>query len=375
LSRKVTWQESWAWFSGSNLLLISLFLITPWLLEAQDLTKLEDSWVLYEKGLYLVEQGEWGEALHSFKLAIAKRGEESNKAQAKLDNDIKTNTATAQPGPTGIFPEAEMAIGDVLKHSEPELAQQQYAQALQHAGFFYVKEDVYRLLYRQVDLFKNYFHPPLYNEMKERLFVILKEGYTLLPKGLDPYYQSQFVRFEETYLKTFIQKGLNKLLFLYRLDRQEMLLAHGELANLYYREGGENLVPAIKHYLFCITILLTEGIEELLESDYTFQFTDLASFFKRVENLDSFQNYFQKEALFKYLYRLAATTYAASQLTRPSGGSPLRGWDAAMQKLAEQRAKEVWQWLTELKTAGKYAELAKLQLQIPWIEPAFTTDY
>jgi hypothetical protein len=347
------------------LLVISINLVFLLPATAQELKKLDDAWILYEKGRFLMDKGEWGEALHQLKLAIAKRGGEAKPMQTPLKAEaVKGNTSSL-----GIFPEAEMAIGDIFKHTEPELARQQYELALQHAAFFYVKEDVYQLLYKQVDLFKNYFTPPRYKEMEERLFLILKEAYTPLPKGKEAYYTSTFTRYEDIYLNTFLQKGFSKVLTLYRIKEQLVAQAHGELADIYFQEGGEKQLLALKHYLFCLTILLTEGIEQLGNYDFTYKYKDLSSFFGQTEKIEAFLIYFKQEELFIYLYRLAATSYVLSQWAIPP-----RGWQPAVQQLAEQRAREIWQLLAELKAAAKYSEMAKMQLKKPWLEFAFPAD-
>ena len=95
-------------------------------------------WILYEKANAMFAQHEFGQALQLYKEAISS---------------------------AGIFPEAEMGVGDVFfEEGEFQLARDQYEKAYEMRKGFRVPETQYGLLYKLADLFQG---RQMYSQMED----------------------------------------------------------------------------------------------------------------------------------------------------------------------------------------------------------------
>lgn len=296
---------------------------------AQDSEFAEDTfakaWVLYEQGKARLddpEGPELGEALLLFQDAIDKRG--------------------------GIFPEAEMGIGDIyFREGAFALAGRQYLKAYELRTGMEITEERYTILYRLADLYEI---QEMYKDMEDHLLLILEE---------QPYYaESRYEGFRNAFDSTFREKGPDHLFKLYRMDGVEFsVAAHSRLGWFYYRTGL--FQKAIINCLFALDIMITGGMNELRLVKPGYVFTNVADFLDAALKRENIRQYLVDGEFFKTLYYLAASANAAS----------LPG-----------RAEPIWSLLAgypleELGTGvAAYADLSKRQLESPWVDPLINTS-
>jgi tetratricopeptide (TPR) repeat protein len=273
-------------------------------------TSEEPSWLLMERGLREMDEGEFGRALYLF-----------NKV---LDQETWN-------------PEAEMAIGDVfLIEGETELAEEQYKKAYEQRQSFIVPEDVYTVLYKLADLYKITART---GDWEAALTKVLAENETR--------YTEIFLRQKETYLDMYLEQGLNKLLELYRLERIPEAKAHWELAELYYRSGVFDRTALI-HRLFGIVAIVSDAIVEYRHVNPLYQFNDLAEFLALSSERENIRSYYLAVNLYEHLYYLGVSTFRFGN---------------------EDRARQLWELVADRQAAGQYQRLSERQLISPWTDP------
>ena len=283
------------------------------------------AWVLYEQGKALLddpEGPELGEALLLFHEAIDKRG--------------------------GIFPEAEMAIGDVyFRERAYALAARQYRKAYDLRSGMEIAEQRYTVLYRLADLYEI---QEMYKDM---------EDYLLLVTEQQPYYtEARYEGFRNAFETTFREKGLDHLFKLYRMEGVEFSISsHSRLGWFYYRMG--RFQKAILNCLFALDIMITGGMNELRRVDPGYVFTSVEDFLYAARKRENVRQYLIEGQFFKTLYYLAASAYAAS---------------------FPARAEPIWRLLADfpLEDFGPglsvYADRSERQLESPWTEPLINSS-
>jgi len=283
------------------------------------------TWLIFEKGVLEMDRGEYGNALHLFLQA----------QEQKRD-----------------YPEVEIAIGDIYKmQGEIKLAERQYLKAYGQKGAFEVPDDKYTALYRLVRLHKE---QQDYVKWEKILRDVLRED--------QDYFRDRYQRLYDTFLKVYLNSGIDRLLVLYRLESKHAIYAHGELGehfNRSYVETGERTgkrqlaESAMVNYLFAIVALLTDVIDEIRFWEPGFRFNDLTSLFAHLAMRRNLQDYLGNTQIFKYLYYLAVASYAA-------------GYD--------ERAEEIWRVLEGEQQAGRYGNLSWSQLSDPRVVPLLYID-
>jgi tetratricopeptide (TPR) repeat protein len=269
----------------------------------------EPSWLLMERGLREMDEGEYGRALYLFSRVL----------------DLQTWN-----------PEAEMAVGDIfLIEGETVLAEEQYKKAYALRESFIVPEDVYTVLYKLADLYKITART---EEWQETLTKVLAED--------EKSYTDTFLRQKDTYLDKYLEQGPDKLLELYRLERLPEARAHWELAELYYRSGVFDRTALI-HRLFGVVAIVSDAIVEYRHVDPLFQFTDLAEFLRLSADRDNIRSYYAATDLYEHLYFLGVSTFGFGN---------------------EARARQLWELLTDIPAAGRYQRLSERQLTSPWVD-------
>ncbi len=279
-------------------------------INAQDSSKQTPAWILYERGKAELERRdkkELGEAIRFFLQAI---------------------------DAAGIFPEAEVALGDVyLAEGEIILAEKQYKKAYSLKNSFHIPQDKYLVLYKLAGLYK--YHKD-YQKMELRLKEILQ----------DQSYNTnlQFVR---SFMDIYWEKGLDHLFRLYRMSGVVFSTkAHAELGWFYYKTGKFD--KSIKHSLFALNIIVTEAVIELRSFNPLYEYIDLKSFIISAVSRLNIREYLFETDIYRILYYLAAADYAA--------GHPVHAFG-------------LWKFLAGSDHAGRYIELSQRQLKSPWIEP------
>jgi tetratricopeptide (TPR) repeat protein len=298
--------------------LAALLIFSAILLTAQEDNYVE-AWFLYEQGKAKLEDSdgpELGEALLLFQEAIDKRG--------------------------GTFPEAEMAIGDIyFREGAFALAERQYNKAFELRAGMDISEEKYTILYRLSELYEI---QELYADMQVYLLQALED---------QPYFKGdQFQKFQDAFLATYFEKGLDHLFKLYRMDGVAFAVAaHAKLGWFYYRTGRPT---AILHCLFALDIMVSEAVKELRRINPEFVFTTVQAFLDVSLERDNIKEFLIDGEFFKTMYYLATSTYAVSY---PS------------------QANSIWLILSTYPlqsigpSATTYVDLSKRQLNSPWTDP------
>lgn len=280
-------------------------------------TPAEEIWILYEKAKTLMEnreKPEMGEALRILRQAIEK---------------------------AGIFPEAEIAIGDIyFSEGALELAENQYKKALDSQSLLRVPDEKFGVLYKVAEIYEI---QGRYADMEKGLQEILAD---------QPYYaKADRQKLRTAFLNSFIEKGVDNVLRLYRVENASFAVqAHAKLGWFYYRTGRFN-PSSILNSLFALDIIITEAVKELRRTVPTYEFRTTEDFLDLAVRRDNLKQYLADTAFFSILYYLAAACYPSQHISR---------------------AKEIWRLLASFKTlpelVGPYGELSRRQLQSPWVE-------
>jgi hypothetical protein len=243
-----------------------------------------------------------------------------------------------------LFPEAELAVGEIyLREGALELAKAQFQKVLrkEYADLLRVPEERYRVLYLLAGVQET---QGLYADMQKSLELVLQD---------QPAYAARDQqRFRDAFLKSYLDRGLDRTLMLYRLENGGFALAaHAKLGWFDYRTGRYE--PAsILHSLFALTTVVTEAMLELRRADPNYEYESLEGFLRAAARREAVRQYLVESGFFRIAYYLAAATYEAghaAQARRLWRVLADGGWDPAL--------------------AGEYPALARRQLRSPAAEP------
>jgi tetratricopeptide (TPR) repeat protein len=280
----------------------------------------EPAWVSYQKGMYEYTKGEYGKALYYFQQALDR---------AK------------------VMPEAEMAIGDVyLTQGEYILAEKQYEKAYQNQRVFSIPNQRYTLLYRMAELYERW---NKYDKMEAQLLNIVKESET--------FSSEKYLFFKKKLQESYLTKGINRMVKLYRLEDTFATQAHVKLAVFYYQTGRYD--EALENSIFGVLIIISEGIKDLRRwlPDYpestAYPEFDLQEFLNLGFEYESVEDYLLDMHIFEHLYYLAAISYVEKNLTQ---------------------AKYIWNVLAQHPKAGYAGEMARSQLKNPRVAPLLPAE-
>jgi tetratricopeptide (TPR) repeat protein len=267
-----------------------------------------DDWILYERGNAMFAQREYGRALQLYAEALS----------------------TA-----GIFPEAEVGIGDVyFEEGEFRLAREQYEKAYSQKSAFRIADTQYEVLYKLADLYQN---ENMYNRMEDSLLKIVADD----KQFSDPSSE----RLKNQIQKNYTTKGIDHTLFLYQFDAPFAQVAHSRLGLFYYRSGRYE--QAILELLYSVIYNATQINAILHSRDFDYQFTTLADMLSAIKGKKELAQHVAGSSLFRDLYYLAGASYAA--------GFPAH-------------ATQIWKLVSASTIAGNYSDLAARQLKAPWVE-------
>jgi hypothetical protein len=270
-------------------------------------------WILYEKANAMFAQHEFGQALQLYKEAISS---------------------------AGIFPEAEMGVGDVFfEEGEFQLARDQYEKAYEMKKGFRVPETQYGLLYKLADLFQS---KEMYSQMEDSLLKIEIDD--------KKFSDSDGSRLKAQIWKNYKGKGIDHTLFLYQFDVPFAQAAHSRLGWFYYRSGLYE--QAGQELLFSVIYNSTEMNAALHGMDVDYEFSNLSDLLAAVQSHKEISSFASNGSFFKDLYYLAGASYAA--------GFPAH-------------ATLLWTLLSTSKLAGTYTALSARQLKGPFMERVLGT--
>lgn len=233
-------------------------------------------WLVLEKGKQLFDYGEFGEALYYFRQAREKLGEDA---------------------------EVEYWIGRVFEaEGEHELAERQYIAALGGAQFLAVRDDVYDIRYRLADL---YFTQGDFAGYESQLEAVIE-------RDTQARAASGAVFLERRLLSTTLaERGLDKLLELYRLEDFGGLAGYYRLGVYKLRTGFIESATELLTYAFVISI--STVINHAIEMDPEYRFTTFSELIGPALKSRAVQKYFEESQGFGQMYGLALSLRASEE--------------------------------------------------------------
>jgi Tetratricopeptide repeat len=298
--------------SMRRVLVVAILALSGSMLFAQVSEDRTRDWILYEKANAMIAQHEYGLALELYKEAISA---------------------------AGIFPEAEIGIGDVLfEEGEFRLARDQYEKAYNLRNAFRVSSMQYDVLYKLADLFEN---QQMYKKMEDTLLKVVSDD--------KRFSAPESARLKDQIERNYLEKGIDRVLFLYQFNVPFATEAHSRLGWFYYRSG--RYTQAVQQLLYALVYRAEEINAALHDTDVDYQFTTLAGMLEAVDASKRLSSYLADSNFFKDLYYLAGSSYVAGYPTH---------------------AVQVWKLIAASKMSGRYAALAARQLKKPWTESLLT---
>jgi tetratricopeptide (TPR) repeat protein len=289
------------------LVVLAFALVAPGALPGQSLPN--ENWLLFEQGNSAAARKEYGLALQLYKEAVLK---------------------------AGIFPEAEVAIGDIfVEEGEVGLADAQYEKAYNIRSAFYIPDKQYDVLLKLANLYEN---QGLYKKMEDRLTTIIQDD--------KRFTETLTSRLRTQVEKNYFEKGLDRVIELYSYSDVVFAPAHSNLGFFYYRTGRYS--QSASHLLYA-TIYRVGFIDRYLaEKDSDYQYSTLGDLISLIGKSPDLARYALDSNVFRDLYYLACSTYSL--------GYP-------------ERAANIWKTLTSVPIVGTYQAQSQKQLKSPFTEP------
>jgi len=299
---------------------VCVFLAASFYAESLGDNSNEPAWISYQKGLYEYSRGEYGKALYYFREAL--------------------DRAT-------VMPEAEMAIGDVyMTQGEYVLAEKQYEKAYEQHRVFSIPDQRYTVLYKMAELYDRW---NKYDKMEQKLLTVVKDS--------EVFSGEKYTFFKQKLQESYLNKGINRLVKLYRLEDTFATLAHVKLAVFYYQTG--RYYAAFENSIFGVLIIISEGINELKRwiPDYpestVYKEFDLKEFLELAYSYQSVRDYLEQMHIFEHLYYLAAISYVQEKYTQ---------------------ATYIWSIIAEHPYSGYAGDMALNQIKNPRVAPLLPVE-
>jgi tetratricopeptide (TPR) repeat protein len=256
----------------------------------------EPAWVTYQRGVHALERGNLGEAVRSFRDALAVR----------------------RP-----FPEAEAGIGQVFEaEGNIPLAVRQYRRALEEADAFYIGENEFAVRYELAELFRN---QGRWKDYEEELLVIADRNPQFRPDHDPPYRRLvPNVLTREPLEDRPPQPRLDILLRLYRLEENFAYRAHLEAGEQFLRNGRYS--GAVDHLSFAVVASLSTLVSELRRDIYGYEFETTEGLITDALTVERLRAYIDDTELFRALFRLSGALYGFEGAGAPDG-VPREIWD------------------------------------------------
>jgi len=193
-----------------------------------------ESWLLYERGMFLYEKKEYGEALNHFNKLVERHG---------------------------VFPEAEYRIGRVFEQEgEHILAEKQYLKALEAVRILHIPELKYEIQYRLAELYKNRGNLDTYSQILNSIV-------------LDELEENQLALANEgPAINTLKRDGIDRTLLLFRHSFTYSVEAFNQLGIYYYKNGDYK--GATSKLIYPLLSLFSVSIDYLRELDPALRFPE-----------------------------------------------------------------------------------------------------
>lgn len=256
----------------------------------------EPAWVMYRRGLHLLDERDLGTALREFRRALSAR----------------------RP-----FPEAEAGIGRVFRgENNYSLAERQYERALEQADSFYVAETEYSVRYELADLYRLQSEWMRYQEELRAV----AERNPQFSSDHDPPYRTLVpgVLTRAPLEDRPPEPRLDILLTLYRLEENFAYRAHRDLGEQYL--ANQRYDAAIPHLSFAVVAALSTLVEELRRDIYGYEFETTQGLISDALAVERLRAYIEDTELFRALFRLSGALYGFDGAGSP-GGVPVEIWE------------------------------------------------
>ncbi len=248
------------------------FLFCQFNLFSEDKSNPKAAWILLEEGRVLLTRSDIGKALKLFQQALNKK--------------------------RGIYPEADIAIGDVfLEEGEYDLALLHYKNAYKYRSAFSIPDEIYSLLYKMSDIY-----------LTRKNYILMIKTLNAVLKDSSFFSNPRYDKLRNSIYSAYINKGLDYLLQLYRFNEDFTIKAHNDLGWFYYRTGRYR--ESVLNYLFALISIISDSVAELKTHDPDFEFTGITDFIKDSFKRDNISDFLIRSNFFKSLYYLAGATYA-----------------------------------------------------------------
>lgn len=278
----------------------------------QDAQADRPAWIILEEGKKAYEERDFGGAFRLFRAALER----------------------SRP-----YPEAHMWMAVIYEEEgEYDLAERHYLEALSREKDFYILEDAFVARYRLAALYEQ---SRQYGAYESTLRDILRQDVLSV----------QDIALRNAMVRNIREKGLDKLVELYRLDVPKFMRAYGLLGIFYYRTG--RYAESIEHLTVAILDVLSRLIAAEEERDplYTFETTNrlLQESMKHEGRIEFLEN----SDFFRELYYLAGALFAVGEV---------------------DHARTIWNLVTSYGIQSEWTRRAAEQLRSPFIEPIMSLD-
>ena len=276
-----------------------------------DLTN-SPTWLIFEKGKQLFDTREYGEALLYFRSARERQSS---------------------------FPEVEYWIGRIFEaEGELSLAERQYRSALSVSRYLETPDDEFQIRYQLANL------------------QLITHSYSLYSDSLDEIIKldrrrrksDSLIDIEPALLvDALVNRGLDKLLELYRLDDYGGVDAYYRSGIYHYRRGFYE--QAIEDLAYGIVISSTNMLQYLLRHDPEYRFSTIDAMMIDISRSNALVDYARNVDFYGQFYALGVSLYASQEQQK------------------KELARDIWRTISSYgPESSVWAVKSKLQLANPF---------
>ncbi len=274
----------------------------------------EPSWLLLERGRQAFELGEYGLASRVFREVI-----ERDK----------------------ISPDAELWLARIFeKEGEYVLAEKQYNKALENSNDFYIPEQKFSALYSLAEIYRK---TDQYGKYEKTLNEIIECDEDRV----------ELFKLQYAMMELLKKADIDKLLELYRYDKDKSNRAFTELGIFYYKTGRYN--EAEVNLVLPVVVTATVGFNYIYDKTANYEFTDFNDLIETMQSYPELTGYIEYNNLFMNLYYLSASLYADGYY---------------------EEADDLWNIIVKYDhKKSTWRNRARRQLRAPFIEPVIDSRF
>ncbi len=262
------------------------------------------AWVSLGKGMEAYRNNELGEAMRHFQTARKSRS---------------------------VFPEADYAIGLVYDAElNFALATRYYTAAINTARDIDIQEEIYPMYYKLARI-----------QWLLRDNVSFERNLNAVIED-DELFSSTDDWFRRNATLTFMNNGVDNLLFLYRREQSFSFIAHRELG-IYYTIAGRD--TAIEHMVMACIQVFSPLIRALIQHQPLYEFTTVEDLLTEAQQYPELRHYIIQSDLYRILYFLGQASYSYNPQSSP--------------------AINIWRFLSEWEDAGRWSSRAASSIVNP----------